>query len=59
MTNVVESYGWGTSVAPESCNYIEPGVLRILADLNVKRVCDLGAGNGALASSIHKAGYSL
>lgn len=57
MPNIVESYGWHTSIEPESCGYITPEVLRILDSLQVKRVCDLGSGNGALAAIICQAGY--
>lgn len=57
MTNVVAEYGWQTPTGPESCGYITPEVLRILSDLKVKRVCDLGAGNGALVAELCKAGF--
>ena len=57
MTNVVNEYGWQSSSGPESCGYITPEVLRILGSLNVKRVCDLGSGNGALAGALRDAGY--
>jgi 2-polyprenyl-3-methyl-5-hydroxy-6-metoxy-1,4-benzoquinol methylase len=55
--NLVDEYGWQSSSGPESCGYITPEVLRILATLNVKRVCDLGSGNGALVGVLHGAGY--
>ena len=57
MTNVVESYGWKTASGPESCGYITPEVLRLLSTLKVKRVCDIGSGNGALAAMLHKEGF--
>lgn len=57
MTNVVESYGWETATGPESCGYITPEVLKILSSLKVKRVCDLGSGNGALAATLCKEGF--
>lgn len=57
MSNMVDDYGWQTSTGPESCGYITPEVLRILFDLQVKRVCDLGSGNGALVGTLYKAGY--
>jgi 2-polyprenyl-3-methyl-5-hydroxy-6-metoxy-1,4-benzoquinol methylase len=56
MTNVVADYGWQTPSGPESCGYITPQVLRILSDLKVKRVCDLGSGNGALVAELCKVG---
>jgi len=57
VTNNVESYGWDTTDGPDSCGYIAPVILRILRDLNIKRVCDLGSGNGVLANQIKQAGY--
>jgi 2-polyprenyl-3-methyl-5-hydroxy-6-metoxy-1,4-benzoquinol methylase len=57
MSNVVDEYGWQSSSGPESCGYITPEVLRILKGLHVKRVCDLGSGNGALAGALHDAGF--
>ncbi|ADL55316.1 class I SAM-dependent methyltransferase [Gallionella capsiferriformans] len=57
MTNVVESYGWKTATGPESCDYIAPEILKILGRLKVRRVCDLGSGNGALAAMLRKEGY--
>jgi len=57
MANVVETYGWETTTGPESCGYITPEVLKILSSLNVRRVCDLGSGNGALAATLREEGY--
>jgi 2-polyprenyl-3-methyl-5-hydroxy-6-metoxy-1,4-benzoquinol methylase len=57
MTNVVEEYGWESAAEPECCGYITPQVLQILDTLSVKRVCDLGSGNGALVAAMRKAGY--
>lgn len=57
MTNVVETYGWESATGPHSCDYIVPEVLRILSNLKVKRVCDLGSGNGVLANAIRQVGY--
>ena len=56
MTNGVADYGWEAS-NPQSCGYIAPEILRILAKLNIKRVCDLGSGNGALVGLLGNAGY--
>ena len=57
MSNVVDQYGWQSPSGPESCGYITPEVLQILGSLNVRRVCDLGSGNGALAGALRNAGY--
>lgn len=57
MSNVVNEYGWQSSSGPESCGYITPAVLRILGRLDVRRVCDIGSGNGALVGALRDAGY--
>jgi 2-polyprenyl-3-methyl-5-hydroxy-6-metoxy-1,4-benzoquinol methylase len=57
LANVVNDYGWESASGPESCGYITPQVLKILQSLGAKRICDLGSGNGALASTLQKAGY--
>jgi 2-polyprenyl-3-methyl-5-hydroxy-6-metoxy-1,4-benzoquinol methylase len=59
MTNSVAEYGWGTGDEPESCGYIAPKVLELLEEYKVRRVCDLGSGNGALASDLKRAGYAV
>jgi 2-polyprenyl-3-methyl-5-hydroxy-6-metoxy-1,4-benzoquinol methylase len=58
MSNTVKDYGWDSPTIPESIGYIAPHVLRVLADLKVRRVCDLGAGNGALVGALANAGFS-
>lgn len=55
--NLVESYGWEAEDEPESCGYLAPHVLKILATLSVRRVMDLGAGNGMLCAALAGAGY--
>ena len=57
MSEEVADYGWRTGDGPHSCDYIAPEVLRLLATLGVKRVCDLGAGNGALVGALISAKY--
>ena len=57
MSNIIENYGWDTVTGPESCGYIAPEILDILENLKVKRVCDLGSGNGALVATMRQAGY--
>ena len=52
-------YGWKTSEAAYSCPYVAPYVLRLLKQLQVRKVLDLGAGNGALSSLIASAGYEV
>jgi len=59
MANSVAEYGWGTDAEPESCGYITPQVLKLLAHYKARRVCDLGSGNGALAGELERTGYEV
>lgn len=58
-TDIAQAYGWASAVAPTSCNYVAPKVLQIIAGLKVRRVLDLGCGNGALAAQMAAAGYEV
>jgi 2-polyprenyl-3-methyl-5-hydroxy-6-metoxy-1,4-benzoquinol methylase len=57
--NIVEDYGWGSSERPQSCGYITPSIIRLLRGLSVKRVLDIGSGNGILCSIISSKGYDV
>lgn len=59
MVSAVTEYGWGTDAEPESCGYITPKVLELLAHYKIHRVCDLGSGNGALAGDLKRAGHAV
>lgn len=60
MSNRVENYGWNDSDGPHSCDYIAPMVLKLLNDHSgIKRVCDVGRRNGALAGYLQREGYSV
>jgi 2-polyprenyl-3-methyl-5-hydroxy-6-metoxy-1,4-benzoquinol methylase len=59
MDNIVENYGWNSEEAPCSCNYIVPEILKLLAQLKVKRVLDLGSGNGNLCFEMSKSGVEV
>ena len=59
VQNVVDDYGWSSSQGPQSCGYIAPRIIELLGKLNVKRVLDLGAGNGALCAQIAAVGYEV
>jgi len=54
--NLVTDYGWDTESGPDSCGYIAPKIIDILRSLQVKRVADIGAGNGALCREMRNAG---
>lgn len=57
--NAVDNYGWSTTDGPASCGYVAPRVLEELTRLRVKRVLDLGAGNGALCAQMSAQGYEV
>jgi 2-polyprenyl-3-methyl-5-hydroxy-6-metoxy-1,4-benzoquinol methylase len=57
--NNVENYGWEQASGPHSCSYLTPVILKLLNDLNVKRVLDLGAGNGSLCGALSVAGFEV
>ena len=60
MSDGVENYGWNGAEGPHSCGYISPKVIELLRQRqHIRKVCDLGSGNGALAGQLHKAGYSV
>jgi len=59
LENLVEDYGWSSSEGPQSCGYITPSILVLLRQLNVKRVLDVGSGNGHLCSAIASEGYDV
>lgn len=57
MTEVaVENYGWHSSHNTYSCGYVAPAILSVLERLKLRRVLDLGAGNGVLCSMMESAG---
>lgn len=53
----MENYGWVSANSPGSCDYIAPIILKLLRGIKVKRILDLGSGNGALCSMLNMAGY--
>lgn len=57
--NLVEKYGWSSSQALNSGNYITPCILKLLKKLNASRVVDIGAGNGAMCSEMYSLGYDV
>jgi len=57
--NVVEDYGWSSDQGPHSCGYITPRILQVLDSLQIRRVLDLGAGNGTLCALMAAAGYDV
>jgi len=56
---VVDDYGWDSIEEPHSCSYITPRILSLLKKLGVRRVLDLGSGNGVLCSQLAGQGYDV
>lgn len=52
-------YGWVAPRGPHSCGYLVPKVMEILQALRVKRVLDIGAGNGSLCAELLRAGHEV
>ncbi len=57
--NVVDIYGWVSEQGPHSCSYITPRIIDVLKNIKVKRILDIGSGNGKLCSELNNAGYSV
>ena len=52
-------YGWKSASIPQSCGYIAPAIISLLALYGSKRVLDLGSGNGVLCKELHRLGVSI
>lgn len=57
--NLNEPYGWVSAAAPGSSEYLAKVVLEELKILGVRRVVDLGCGNGALCGFLQDAGFDV
>ena len=57
--NVVQDYGWSSTEGPHTCDFLAPEILQILKNLPVRRVMDLGCGNGALCASLSASSYEV
>jgi len=57
--NFSNSYGWHSGADAYSCSYISPNILSLLKKYNIKRVLDIGSGNGALCSFLHQHGFDV
>ena len=57
--NVVDEYGWSSEQGPHSCGYITPRILDVLKSIKVKRILDIGSGNGKLCSELNNSGYAV
>jgi 2-polyprenyl-3-methyl-5-hydroxy-6-metoxy-1,4-benzoquinol methylase len=57
--NSVQKYGWHSADQPGSSDYIKPKIIEIIAALGVKRIIDIGAGNGNLCGDVANMGYDV
>lgn len=57
--NNVTNYGWKTTAELDSHSYIAPKIIQILKGLEVKRLVDLGSGNGFLCSILKKENFEI
>ncbi|MEJ0005138.1 MAG: class I SAM-dependent methyltransferase [Steroidobacteraceae bacterium] len=57
--NRVPEYGWNSGDSPCSCGYIAPKILELIESYRLRRVLDLGAGNGALCAMLARAGCDV
>lgn len=55
--NAVDNYGWSSAKAPHAHSYLTPTIIKVLKELGVRRVLDMGAGNGALCFELSRLGY--
>jgi len=55
----VQDYGWNNGEACGSYEYIAPQVIKLIERLNIKRVLDLGSGNGALCAMLGNTRYEI
>jgi len=56
--NVVADYGWNAPTATCAAGYITPEIISILKGLRVRRVVDVGSGNGSLCGALAASGFS-
>ena len=59
QNDMVDKYGWTSTEACCSSNYIPPAVLKLFRKYAPEKILDLGAGNGDLCNSIYKAGFNV
>lgn len=57
--NNVENYGWKSATQPKSCNYVAPIIISLAKSLGIRRIADLGSGNGVLCGLLRDSGYDV
>lgn len=58
-TDVVLDYGWRDSEPNLSQSYLAVPIICVLQQLKVRRILDLGCGNGALSNYLQRQGFSV
>ncbi len=53
------AYGWNDDAIPYNLRFDAPCALRIVSDLKVKTILDVGCGNGALCGILEKQGLQV
>jgi 2-polyprenyl-3-methyl-5-hydroxy-6-metoxy-1,4-benzoquinol methylase len=52
-------YGWQGGSLPQSCDYIAPAIISLLAAMRPRKILDLGCGNGALCRELDRRGFCI
>ena len=57
--NHLEDYHYGSAEAPHTEAYLWRHIIKLSAELNARRVVDIGCGNGALCRELATRGYEV
>ena len=57
--DAVANFGWTNDQAPCSCAYIAPRIIALIKKLGIRRVLDVGAGNGVLCAMMADEGREV
>ncbi|MDA3924609.1 MAG: class I SAM-dependent methyltransferase [Kiritimatiellae bacterium] len=56
---LTKKYGWSSTEAPCSCDFVAPKIIQLLYTLGVSNVLDVGCGNGVLCDLIQRSGFTV
>ena len=57
--NIVSDYGWHSGEPTGSQNYLATPIVQTLRNLKVRKVLDLGCGNGAMSHYLQSEGFDV